>query len=706
MTKLQQTSPNILATLAEKAAEATDLHLLIQNIIKEIIDYMEAVSGSIMVYDSEENCLKLYVSSSHPVLAKGLQKSSVKRIALNDSVSAQVFKSGKAIISNPKYSPKENIKLTRKNDSGSFMSVPLKINKKSIGVMNFNRNQNQKPFEDSDLDKLCGINALVASLIDKESLLEKIDENRKEITALFQMSSLLSESNDFTGRLEEFLKLLSKELGMKRSAIVKTVTPSKSVKSSKNLSRTIEIIAAHQLKKNQLEEMFDSITDRIRQKLISSPTNPSNDDETPLTLLFDDGNESSEMYCIPLYVEDSEPFFLIVSRSFTETDEIQAKKYYRFLQIISHNISSALTRENMLKTIRQDQIILKENAERNKIFFEISKDLGSTLDPYTILQKAFDQFNKIISFTTISILLYDELDNGYKLIVQPSEPISLKYQTSLTNNITELFNEYPTEQELSEDNFYQPTFFKPELPEAKQVSSFKHVLHLPIILGNSVKGLIHLARKGNEDFTAKELDITSQFTGIFITSIKNALIHKRTEKLAFTDPLTELYNHRFFQETLQQEFTRSLRYKKPLSLMILDIDFFKKFNDTYGHLVGDKVLKHVSSIFKASIRDQIDTVARYGGEEFAVILPETSLEGAAVFAERIRSKVEASEVIDGEKKLKVTISIGVSCAAVTKCSKTSDLIEAADQALYQSKLNGRNQYQTYKDSTVSYEKKH
>lgn len=706
MHKSKVSSKNILAVLAEKAAEASDLHLLVQNIIKETIDYMEAASGSIMVYDSEENCLKLYVSSSHPTLAKNLQKPIVKKIALKDSVSAQVFKTGKAIIKNSGTAPKGNIKLSRKNDLGSFMSVPLKINKKSIGVMNFNRTQNQKPFETCELDKLSGINALIASLIDKESLLERIEENRKEITALFQMSSLLSESNDFTGRLEEFLRLLSKELGMKRSAIVKTVNTSVTNRNGKNLSRMIDIIAAHQLKKSQLEDMFDSITERIRQKLISNASAPSNEDEIPLTLLFDDGNETSEMYCIPLYVEDSDPFFLIVSRSFTEADEIQAKKYYRFLQIISHNISSALTREKMLKTIRQDQIILKESAERNKIFFEISKDLGSTLDPYLILQKAFDQFNKIISFTTISILLYDELDNGYKLIVQPSEPISLKYQTNLTNNIFELFNEYPVEQELTEESFYQPTFFKPQLPEAKQVLNFKHVLHLPIILGNSVKGLIHLARKGNEDFTSKELDITSQFTGIFITSIKNALIHKRTEKLAFTDPLTELYNHRFFQETLLQEFTRSLRYKKPLSLMILDIDFFKKFNDTYGHLVGDKVLKHVSSIFKASIRDQIDTVARYGGEEFAVILPETSLDGAAVFAERIRSKVEDSVVIDGDKELKVTISIGVSCASITKCNKTSDLIEAADQALYQAKLNGRNQYQTYKDSTVSYEKTH
>ncbi|MBQ2592496.1 MAG: sensor domain-containing diguanylate cyclase, partial [Candidatus Riflebacteria bacterium] len=324
----------------------------------------------------------------------------------------------------------------------------------------------------------------------------------------------------------------------------------------------------------------------------------------------------------------------------------------------------------------------------------------------TKYQKAFNQFNKIISFTTISILLYDDLDAEYKLIVQPSEPISLKYQNNLTNSIINLFKEYPSEPLITKDNTVTPTFFNPHNPDAKQVASFKNVLHLPIILGNSVKGLIHLARKGNQEFTSHELDITSQFTGIFITSIKNALIHKRTEKLAFTDPLTELYNHRFFQETLLQEFTRSERYKKPLSLMIIDIDFFKKFNDTYGHLVGDKVLKHVSAIFKSSMREQIDTVARYGGEEFGVILPETSLEGAAVFAERIRKKVEESFIQEGDKKLKVTLSIGVSCISVTKCTKTSDLIEAADQALYKAKAEGRNQVQTYKESEVYYEKTH
>jgi diguanylate cyclase (GGDEF)-like protein len=705
MTKKTIKDKNIYAVLAEKAAEATDLRLLVQNIISQTLDYMEAAFGSIMVYDKEDDSLKLYASSTHPVLAKGLIKEKTTKVSKSDSIAAKVFSSGKPIIfGNNSKGNLSKIKFSRGNDNSSFMSVPLTISKKTIGVINLNRTPQQESFTEDDLIKLSGINAFIASLIDKETLLEKIETNRKEISALYQMSNLLSESNDFKGRLEEFLVELSKELGMKRSAIIKYIDNDS--KTTNKKQKKFEIIASHSLKQSQLEEMFKSASERIRRKLLdNSSFLGNNPEDTPVTLLFDDGKETNEMYCIPLYIQDNGLYFLIVSRNFVEDDEIMTNKHYRFLQVISHNISSAISREKMLKTIRDDKEILRESAERNKIFFEISKDLGSTLDPYVILQKAFNQFNKVISFTTISILLYDELDTEYKLIVQPSEPISLKYQKHLSSSIINLFKEYPSEPVINENNVTS-TFFNPQSHNDKPVSSFKNVLHLPIILGNSVKGLIHLARKENQAFTSHELDITSQFTGIFITSIKNALIHKRTEKLAFTDPLTELYNHRFFQETLLQEFTRSERYNKPLSLMIIDIDFFKKFNDTYGHLVGDKVLKHVSAIFKSSMREQIDTVARYGGEEFGVILPETSLEGAASFAERIRKKVESSYIQEGDKKLKVTLSIGVSCVSVTKCNKTSDLIEAADQALYKAKEEGRNQVQSYNKPEVHYEKTH
>ena len=694
---------NFQTILSEKAAEAKDLHLLVDNFISETVNYMGATSGSIMVFNKEENCLRLYVSSDHPGMAKKQPKGPIANISIDDSISGKVFKSGKPIIVSQSDKASSKAKLSRVKDQGSFMSLPLKINQKIIGVLNLNRSSKQKAFTKDDLQKLAGVDTLIAAQIDKEALLGNIEENRREIAALFEMSSMLSESNDFTGRIVEFLKKLSNELGMKRSAVIRLVSqlvPKQERKSS------IEIIAAHKLKQSQIENMFESVSQRIQMKISSKISQSSNKDERiPLTLLFEEENEISELYCIPLTVE-GESCFLIVSRQSANTDEIQAKKRYRFMQIISHNLSMAITREKMLKKAREANEALRKNAEMNKIFFDISKDLGSTLDPYTILQKAFNQFNKVISFTTISVLLFDELESSYNLIVQPAEPISLKCQKALSNSIFDLFSEYPAEPQLTKENFNQPTFFQPQTSATKTVSSLKQFLYLPIILGNGVQGLIHLARKENKPFTSLELDITSQFTGIFITSIKNALIHKRTEKLAFTDPLTELFNHRYFQETLQHEFVRTNRYQKPLSLMIIDIDFFKKFNDTYGHLVGDKVLKHVAKIFKSSIREQIDTVARYGGEEFAVILPETSIEGAAKFAERIRSKVEESRIPEGDKLLSVTLSIGVACTLVTNCPKTSDLIESADQALYKAKASGRNQVQTFNEPTVDNEKTH
>ena len=170
-------------------------------------------------------------------------------------------------------------------------------------------------------------------------------------------------------------------------------------------------------------------------------------------------------------------------------------------------------------------------------------------------------------------------------------------------------------------------------------------------------------------------------------------LQKANEKLrdlATKDGLTGLFNHRYFQEATDREISRSLRYKKPLVLILLDIDHFKQVNDQYGHPAGDIVLKAVSVMLQKAVRKS-DIVARYGGEEFAVILPETDFKGGAIFAERLRKSIEVAEISAGEMTLKITISIGVTSHNFSRGSiDKATLIAAADKGLYVSKESGRN----------------
>jgi len=168
--------------------------------------------------------------------------------------------------------------------------------------------------------------------------------------------------------------------------------------------------------------------------------------------------------------------------------------------------------------------------------------------------------------------------------------------------------------------------------------------------------------------------------------------NRRLELLSITDGLTKLFNHRHLQDELARAFEESQRYERPLSFVIVDLDFFKKVNDTYGHAVGDEVLKAISKIFQQSIRTT-DLAARYGGEEFALMLPETKLEDAMTFAEQIRATIEASAIETAAGSISATVSIGVATVPHGKIHSAKELIVAADKALYKAKKNGRNQVQ-------------
>lgn len=216
------------------------------------------------------------------------------------------------------------------------------------------------------------------------------------------------------------------------------------------------------------------------------------------------------------------------------------------------------------------------------------------------------------------------------------------------------------------------------------------LLAVPLVSDGKVMGVIALAKLGLNQFGPNELRLLTILANQAAIAIENARLYEETKHLTNIDPLTGLYNSRYFYDTLEKEIAKAHRYGGIVSLVMMDVDNFKWCNDNFGHQVGDAVLSELGQILLGLSR-KADTAVRYGGEEFAIILPHTPRKGAVTQAERIRSKVETYPFYFGEAALKdrITITAGVAaCPEDGKAPKT--LLHSADMALYQAKAAGKN----------------
>jgi diguanylate cyclase (GGDEF)-like protein len=205
-----------------------------------------------------------------------------------------------------------------------------------------------------------------------------------------------------------------------------------------------------------------------------------------------------------------------------------------------------------------------------------------------------------------------------------------------------------------------------------------------------VIGIVNAYKLGGESFDTAAFELLMAASNQVGIALENARLFEETRFLSITDGLTALYNRRYFMERLAEEFDRSKRYKRQLSIILIDIDHFKKFNDANGHPEGDYLLRSFAEIMKKIARKS-DVVARYGGEEFIIILPETDKEMATITAERLRSEVEKTDFKGGQTQFlgRVTISSGVASFQENTAS-FEELIKMADDAMYRAKEDGRN----------------
>jgi len=227
---------------------------------------------------------------------------------------------------------------------------------------------------------------------------------------------------------------------------------------------------------------------------------------------------------------------------------------------------------------------------------------------------------------------------------------------------------------------------KARVDESRVIRS---LMSAPLMVGNKALGILRVESAREKSFTTEDLRFLTTIGDLGSVAIENAQLYERVEQLAIRDGLTGVYLRRYLQERFPQEISRHLRNKSPLALLMIDLDYFKRYNDRFGHVAGDLVLKRLGKILKGFFQSPGDLVCRYGGEEFCVLLPDCPRERALALAERLRQKVAAQTILLRREKNRITVSIGVAVFPEDAGNK-DELVHKADMALYRAKQQGRN----------------
>lgn len=347
---------------------------------------------------------------------------------------------------------------------------------------------------------------------------------------------------------------------------------------------------------------------------------------------------------------------------------------------------------------------LKAQTKEHLTLLEFTKNLGSKLDLTHRLEATISSAKKIIDFETCFIFLVDPGErrmtvkavHGYDTeIISHSFPITNGLLSLIVKNRQDLAfsNILYDKMETSpfsrrKENKIFPDGCKIRLPS----HSF---LGLPMKTEDGMIGVVLFSSDKDDAFTTYNRHILKIMCNHVAVSINEAKAHAQVKRLSVTDGLTGLLNHRRFQERLLEMFDLVNRHPEPFSLLMVDIDHFKKVNDTFGHPAGDAVIKKVSSILTKLVR-KVDVVARYGGEEFVVLLVKTDANLAFRMAERIRKAVKSNPASWKGQKIAATVSIGIS-GQPEDAIRREDFVAYADRALYASKQGGRNRTTLYKD---------
>jgi two-component system cell cycle response regulator len=358
-----------------------------------------------------------------------------------------------------------------------------------------------------------------------------------------------------------------------------------------------------------------------------------------------------------------------------------------------------------LRSTEEELARAREEAESRRKLVDILHEVTGDLTSDEIYQVLARRVARALDLTRCSVVLARPGDR--------TGIVAASFESSLIKNFELNLDRYPEiraalesgKPVLVEDVHSSPLYaeIRERWKEEGTLVPIRSVIALPFSLADERQSGVFFLRRGADERPLRDDDVRFAETVVraAVAAVQRAKLmettkadNRRLEALAQTDPLTDALNRRALTDRLNAELERARRYDSMVTLLMIDIDHFKRINDTHGHLVGDDVLMGLSALLQHEVRS-VDIVARYGGEEFVIVLPETNEAGAVAFAERIRERVESHPFsVDDGRALTVTASIGVATFPAPRVATVEDLFARADQALYRAKAEGRNRVRT------------
>lgn len=369
-----------------------------------------------------------------------------------------------------------------------------------------------------------------------------------------------------------------------------------------------------------------------------------------------------------------------------------------FLSLLASQAAVAFESAHLYKKLEEATLRLEKQMHNLSILYDVGKALNFIDDLTKLLAMILDRGIDIAESQRGSLMLFDEKTD--ELVVRVVRGIDKDTEEKIiTGEIqcTRIKNGEGVAGRVfstGEPIIINKTKEDPRFMEAK-TSRVDNILCVPLKVYDECIGVINITnKKNNEFFTKDDLSIVTALANQAAVAINNARLYE----LAVTDSLTKVLIRRHFMQRLEDELRRSKRYHHTLSLVMVDLDNYKDINDTYGHQAGDRVLMEIAKIFKKSVRTT-DLVGRYGGDEFCFALPETPPDGAMIFCERLRQKIENTQLSFESFLIKRTISCGIA----TYPNHTEDmheLFKMADMALFKAKRDGRNMTVIFDESVT------